>query len=341
MRPRNLPVFLLTTSAALATIELSSGVTSVWVRPGWEVPAPATFINTGTATLRVLVEMDPSGMPPGSYPYFCWGPSCYAPGVLLSPDTVTIAPGTEERSFKAYVYAESNVLPQTAPLRFVLRDAYTGAPLLRHTVEVHFGSTSSEPLQVVWTQIGVVAPVGASAESFTALYNAGTSPRRVVARIDPLGTAAEDLELCLGDTCYGAGVLRAPDTLRLEPRQLYAHLRCRIHIRESSGSLRLELFDPDAAAPIAQSTITFNHPTGILAEQGKESPCGVLVVREWFPAEFGTVLELYTVLGQLRVRLQAEPPAGFRLQELEPGLYGYRLYSGKTVVCSGVLLRLN
>jgi hypothetical protein len=64
-----------------------------------------------------------------------------------------------------------------------------------------------------------------------------------------------------------------------------------------------------------------------------------MLVREYLPlsAEPGTVLELYTLLGQLRLRLPGDA-FGFRLPELEPGLYSYRLLRGRTPLCSGILL---
>ncbi|GBD06751.1 hypothetical protein HRbin21_00556 [bacterium HR21] len=330
---------LLIVSAAHTHIELRSGVTAVWVRPGWEVVAPATFLNAGAEPLRLLVEMDTSGMPPGSYPYFCWGPSCYAPGVLLSPDTVTLAPGTEERSFKAYVYADQSTPATSAALRFLLREAYTGAVLLQHTLTVHIGTPSAESLQLVWAQTGIAATGGATGESVAAVYNGGTQTRSLVVRLEPSDIPPEAVELCLGDTCYGTGTLVAADTLRIPPRQLFSRLRCRVRSGESVGTVRVLLTDADAGTPVAQYTVTVSQVTGIAVEAGNSTCLRQMLVREYLPlsAEPGTVLELYTLLGQLRLRLPGDA-FGFRLPELEPGLYSYRLLRGRTPLCSGLLL---
>lgn len=340
---RSFLLWLLSSAIALAAVELRSGVTAVWVRPGWEVFAPATFFNAGSQPVRVVVEMDTTGMPAGSYPYFCWGPSCYAPGVLFSPDTVTLAPGAEERSFKAYVYVDRGTPARTSSLRFLLREASTGAVLLQHAVVVHIGIPSEAPLQLVWAQTGIAATAGTSGEATAAVYNGGTTTQRLLVRLEPLGTPAEAVELCLGDTCYGAGTLVAADTLSLAPGQLFARLRCRARIGDTAEELRVLLSAAESGTLVAEYAVTFSRSTDIAHVTEGALCTRPLVVQErlLIPAEPGTTLELYTLLGQLRLHLSGEAIPGFHFRGLEPGVYSYRLLRGKRLVCSGMLLYVN
>jgi hypothetical protein len=335
---------LLCTLLAAAQLQLRSGITAVQVLPGWEVGAPATVVNTGTAPLRLIVQMDPTQMPQGALPYFCWGPSCYAPGVLVSPDTVTLAPDAEEHSFKAYVYIEAGSAAASAPLVFRFRNAETGAEVLTHTVWVRISEPTADPVQLVWAQVGIAAPAGSELASLAALYNGGTQERRLLVRLEPIGLPTDAVRFCLGDSCYGSGVLTAPDTLVLSPRHFYPRLTCWMRIAEAANaSVRVHITDAATGQPVADYLISPAISTAVAAEPVLPTvPPRLLVAPSRLILPAGTALELWSLTGQQLLRI----PAAAREQDislpaLAPGLYLYRFLRGTGVVHTGAFLQPN
>lgn len=337
--------FMVTASAAL---QLLRAVTAVSVTPGWEVAATAVVFNESALPVRVLVEMDTTAVPVGSIPYFCWGPSCYAPGVLLSLDTVTIASGAQEESFKAYVFVEQGTAPATFPLRFRFRDALSRATMLEHVVRVQILPVGTDSLFLPWAQTELFSREEGEISSSAALYNASSSPRYVLVRADPTGIPPSSLRLCLGDSCYAPGTLTAPDTLVLSARQLYPRFRCWLHIPDGAGgAVSIHFLDAFTASTVATYSVRVDYPT-VMPELALLPPCAPLP--SWVHGEAvtvqaqpGSVLELSSLLGQhvLRYAILASTPQRLSLRNLPPGLYLYRLFHPGAGVCTGVVLRVN
>ncbi|MCS6965169.1 MAG: hypothetical protein NZ473_00160 [Candidatus Kapabacteria bacterium] len=340
-------VGLSTVWAGATTLQLRTGTTAVRVAAGWEVHAPAVVLNTGTDALRVIVEMDTSAMPYGTLPYFCWGPSCYAPGVLRSPDTVTIAPGAEEHSFKAYVYTEPGTPEGPAILRFRFRDALTDAVLLEYSIRVFIAPLVSEQQLLAWAHTELRAPPGAEVAGGAALYNPSSTTRRLRVRIEPNGLPASAVRFCLGDTCYPEGVLEAPDTLVLQPRHLYARFQCWIQTASgSSGSLRVRITEATTNHPVAEYSLSLS-PLVHVNEPHAIPLCTLMpTALQSSPIVHlpqGTVLEITNLLGEwvLRVPFEQHTAATVALQRLPVGVYAYRLRRGTTTVCTGLFLQAN
>ncbi len=345
---RVLAVFLLA-AVSSAALQLSRAVTAVSVAPGWEAAAPASVLNEGAAALRILVEMDTSAAPAGSMPYFCWGPSCYAPGVVLSPDTVTIAPGAREESFKAYVFVEPGTAPAVFPLVFRFRDALSGAVLLEHTVRVEILPVGADVLLLAWAQTELFSREGGEVGGAAALYNAGRSLRRMLVRAEPTGIPPSAFRFCLGDSCYGPGTLSAPDTLVLLPGQFYPRFYCWLRLPEGAGgAVTIRFLDASTANTVAAYSVRVTQAVAIAEPATAAAPCTVLppvLHGEAVPIrlEPGSVLEITSLLGQslARYRATTNTAAWLALHTLSPGLYLYRLLRAGAVICVGRVVRLN
>lgn len=65
--------------------------------------APITVTNTSGITLNLLASRKTNNLAPGHDSYFCWSINCYSPVTNISPDTLILAPGAEDHSFKGYL----------------------------------------------------------------------------------------------------------------------------------------------------------------------------------------------------------------------------------------------
>jgi len=340
-------ITLLASLYTTAALRLHHAVTAVFVTPGWDVSAPAVVVNDGTQPLRVIVEMDDSQMPAGSYPYFCWGPSCYAPGVRVSPDTVTIAPGAEEHSFKAYVLVEAGTSSGSAPLLFRFRDALSGAILLEHLVQVQISPPSPDSLALVWAQTGLTTSTEGEISSNAALYNASSVTRQLLTHVEPIGIPTHALRFCLGDSCYDAGTLTAPDTLSLWPRHFYPRFSCWLRTSgNTSGGAIVRFTDATTLQTVAEYRIRLAPLTSV--EAPMTAPCTLLPLilhTEAVPirAEAGSTVEIYTPLGQrlFQYIVPSNSPQWLSIRSLAGGLYLYRLLQSGSVICSGLFFRSN
>ncbi|MCS7177214.1 MAG: hypothetical protein NZ960_06310 [Candidatus Kapabacteria bacterium] len=336
---------LLLALPSAAQLLLKSGVSAIQVAPGWEANAPATLVNSGSQPLQVIVEMDTSDMTFGCAPYFCWGPSCYAPGVTVSPDTVTIAPGAEEKSFKAYVYVEASTPEARATLRFRFRDANSGAVLYAHTVEVTITPAPPEGVGLVWAQTVLIPPPEGEISGGAALYNNSRELRRLLVQLVPTDIPPSAIRFCLGDTCYEPGRLTATDTLVLRPRQLYTGFQCWLRAAgtQQSRILLVRFFDAVASEPVAEYQLGLALPTAVLPER-PSLDCSPLSQR-WVRSGSalpqlpqGAILEIFTLRGQRL--LQSSDPSSLAdaLRNLPPRPYAYRLRRAEGTVCTGLLL---
>ena len=71
--------------------------------PSMLLEAPVTVTNISGGELHLLAMRKTNNLASGHDSYFCWSINCYGPPTSLSPDTVHLAPGASDISFKGYL----------------------------------------------------------------------------------------------------------------------------------------------------------------------------------------------------------------------------------------------
>jgi hypothetical protein len=61
------------------------------------------FKNNSSSSMDVFAVRDVKNLVEGQVSYYCFGVTCYPPNVSVSPESLTLAPGQEDTSLKAYV----------------------------------------------------------------------------------------------------------------------------------------------------------------------------------------------------------------------------------------------
>lgn len=65
--------------------------------------------NNSSSTQQIYLQRTIVSLVPGHLSYFCFGVTCYPPGVSKSPDNLTLAAGATDESVKTYIDPRSEV----------------------------------------------------------------------------------------------------------------------------------------------------------------------------------------------------------------------------------------
>ncbi len=68
--------------------------------PSQAIDALVKVTNISGNTIELIAERRMNNTAPSHESNFCWGPSCYSPFTSISTDTVFLAPGDEDNTFK-------------------------------------------------------------------------------------------------------------------------------------------------------------------------------------------------------------------------------------------------
>ena len=96
-------LFALSLSLAAQNFTISYPATFYSGPPTQLLEAPMTVTSTSATTLNLLVSRKTNGLAAGHDSYFCWSINCYSPVTSISTDTLELAPGAEDHSFKGYL----------------------------------------------------------------------------------------------------------------------------------------------------------------------------------------------------------------------------------------------
>ncbi len=319
------------------------GVTAARVVAGAEVQVSAAVQNAGIAPLRLLVRIDTGQMLSGWMPYFCWGPSCYAPGVVLSPNPVVLPPDSVEYSFKLYLATEPAAEPGTRRVHVTFLEQEQSRPMLEYDVEFTVESPTGAPLQILWAHSAVQPPPLGKQHFGMRLHNRGMEALELLVEAHPEGFQASAAQVCLGGSCLEVrSAMRLPDTLRLEAGQYTDELHGWVPAdAPASARLQLRLLEAHSGTVLAEHQLRVESVLAV-GEASAQSGCLQLVhggkrVLLHLPAA-ADVLELWDLFGRLVLQ---QPVRGSTIAELPTvaaGVYGYRLLRNGTLQCRGVLL---
>lgn len=101
--------FLIVFSAFAQNFSITYPTTTYTGDPSVQIDALVKVINASSNTVEVLAERRTNNVIPPHESNFCWGPTCYSPFINISTDTVVIAPGGEDNSFKGTLSAFGSV----------------------------------------------------------------------------------------------------------------------------------------------------------------------------------------------------------------------------------------
>ena len=96
-------LFALSFSLAAQNFSLTYPATFYSGPPTQLLEAPITVTNTSGVNLNLLVSRKTNNLAAGHDSYFCWSINCYSPSTSISTDTLALAPGAEDHSFKGYL----------------------------------------------------------------------------------------------------------------------------------------------------------------------------------------------------------------------------------------------
>jgi hypothetical protein len=319
------------------------GVTAARVVAGAEVQVTAAVQNAGTAPLRLLVRIDTSQMLPGWMPYFCWGPNCYAPGVVLSPNPVVLPPDSVEHSFKLYLATEPTAEPGVRRVHVTFLEQEQGRPVLEYDVEFTVESPAGAPLQMLWAHSAVQPPPLGRQHFGMRLLNRSAEALELLVEALPEGFQAAAAQVCLGGSCLEVrSAMRLPDTLRLEAGRYTDEVHGWIPADAPTGArLQLRLLEAHSDAVLAEHHLRVESVLAV-GEASPQSQCLQLVQRGGrvllhLPAAAG-VLEVWDLFGRLLLRQPVQGSTVAELPTVAAGVYGYRLLRDGVLQCRGVLL---
>ncbi|MGI8892919.1 MAG: T9SS type A sorting domain-containing protein [Bacteroidia bacterium] len=86
--------------------------------------APVTVTNISGADLNMLVIRKTNNVATGHDSYFCWSINCYGPTTSISTDTLQLASGAIDQSFKGYLSPTSGT-PGTSVVEYCFFDYNT------------------------------------------------------------------------------------------------------------------------------------------------------------------------------------------------------------------------
>ncbi len=95
--------------AQAQNIQIVDPVSSV-VGSADEIAHINLYVKNNTAnTQQIYLQRTIISLVPGHLSYFCFGITCYPPGVSKSPDNLTLAPGATDESVKTYIDPRSEI----------------------------------------------------------------------------------------------------------------------------------------------------------------------------------------------------------------------------------------
>jgi len=324
-------------------LQFFGGITAARVVAGYEVQVGAAVRNAGTTPLRLLVRIDTSQMLSGWMPYFCWGPTCYAPGVVLSPNPVVLPPDSVEHSFKLYLATEPTAEPGVRRVHVTFLEQEQSRPVLEYDVEFTVESPTAAPLQLLWAHSAVQPPLLGKQHFGMRLSNRSTEALELLVEAHPEGFQASAVQVCLGGGCLEVrSAMRLPDTLHLEAGQSTDELHGWVPADAPTGArLQLRLLEAHSGTVLAEHQLRVE---SVLAagEASPQSGClqlvhgGERVLLHLLTA--ADVLELWDLFGRLLLRQPVRGSTVAELPTVAAGVYGYRLLRNGTLQCRGVLL---
>ncbi|MFH1319033.1 MAG: T9SS type A sorting domain-containing protein [Bacteroidota bacterium] len=130
-------------------------ITSAYVFAQIEKKVHIYVYNDGTNSIDVKVERIENTIAAGSVNYFCWD-ICYTPGVSISPDPVTIAPG--DTCTKFYAVYELHGTTDTSDITYAF---FRSGKSTADTVYVNvIFSPNSIPSDTFYISIGILSTIG-------------------------------------------------------------------------------------------------------------------------------------------------------------------------------------
>lgn len=104
----------------------------------------AEIVNTSGATLRVIANRTNNALATNHSSFYCWGLACYDPSTDASPDTLSIAPGDTNRSFKLTIDPALSAGYDSVTVRF-MNASSPFSDYIDHTFRINFDKATARP----------------------------------------------------------------------------------------------------------------------------------------------------------------------------------------------------
>jgi hypothetical protein len=147
--------------------------------------AHADVKNQTNAPLRTIVSRQELLIAPEHVNYFCWGVNCYAPTTIVSPDTLSLAPGEINNSFVGYIDASG--FNGSSIIRYCFTNALNPADKSCIDVRYVLGETAIEKPKDPGKGVSVPASYDSYSQTIKVSVNGG--------RIDILNMLGQKIDL--------------------------------------------------------------------------------------------------------------------------------------------------